>query len=319
MRLSIASFTLLFASASAEPALKVDKDIALTQVRDAIANMDGGKVGSTGSLRTNSNKADVNTMFAADVAAPANFKASFKKDPALLRSLGVKVEEKPSFGASNQNNRFNSHAAAGLAGNLAGFGKSFKLSKHGEEHRQLQEEINLLCATQEDGSLYCIGQDLPEPGFLSVFICPSGSTTVDQCEEQCFIFQADDPTAVNETTPQCTSCGVCGAEDTAGFNFNCSNFSEDRCAARDCAGECINEPEIECFENADGTTLDCVLQDWPRGDLLTVFTGCPTDLGSALECSACEIPQADTYDNITDASTRCDSCTICVAERERCL
>jgi hypothetical protein len=187
--------------------LRVKNEPSIEQVRRAVMeNVNPG---------LERKKYDPRIMFNADVALPAGFKTAFQKDSARFEALDGKPFPKMSVSEETQQ------------------GVGFVT---GGDRRHLQNIALLSCFPEDDGNIFCVGDDYPSMGLITVFVCPEGAMTADQCN-WCFIFWEDEPENITTATPTCTDCGVCSTSDSVDYSFNCSNISpEDPCASQDCSG-----------------------------------------------------------------------------------
>jgi hypothetical protein len=100
------------------------------------------------------------------------------------------------------------------------------------------------CQEDQHGDVFCVAEDYPVTGFLTVFwdCLPSDKTNALQCG-RCAIIPSDDK--------QCNSCTVCS--DNAAYN--CSNLD---------SGDTEMEPEVEWFAEMLSLHLLLLLVLLPR-------------------------------------------------------
>jgi hypothetical protein len=109
-----------------------------------------------------------------------------------------------------------------------------------DKNRRLDFD-GLNCNPLDDNELVCYGDDIPNGGFVTVFVCPASALSLEDCLEACYIFQVDEADQITTGTPTCNECGVCtGADASSQMSFDCSNLSADPCAVQDCTGsDCL--------------------------------------------------------------------------------
>jgi hypothetical protein len=93
------------------------------------------------------------------------------------------------------------------------------------------------CQEDQHGDVFCVAEDYPVTGFLTVFrdCLPFDTTNALQCG-RCAIIPSDDtPLEIDLVNDkQCNSCTVCS--DKAAYN--CSNLDSGDCSVHDCDGTC---------------------------------------------------------------------------------
>jgi hypothetical protein len=154
------------------------------------------------------------------VATNNVFEATLKKDPDIIKTLGST--------SSTEVADEDLKTASLLGGSPT------------EQRRRLQE--GLLCFPPgDDGTRICYWDFAP--GLIAIFSCPSTVQTIDDCQPTCAIRLAEDFTDITETTPACTGCNVCAADDPVWLSLDCGNILTGECAVQDCDGNCLGPSE----------------------------------------------------------------------------
>jgi hypothetical protein len=185
-----------------------------------------------------------------------------------------------------------------------------------------------LCFEKSDGSHDCVIEDIPNDELVLVFTgCNlTTSNSIFDCPT-CEIVESESYSNIANTSARCNSCSVCQVEMNVAFD--CSNFDDvDPCAVQSCNSTCLgpSEPDAPsaptpapvpsptenlCYIQSNGL-YDCVIEDAPRNNLTTVFTGCNlTTATSVFDCPMCYIADADSYLGITNTTALCNSCAVC--------